>query len=97
MIFDEPTNHIDADTRNTLESALLEYKGTILFVSHDRYFINKIATSVAKLEDGKIEKFVGNFDDYQNTIKNKSKMLEEKKEENIDFNKLKAKRKGNWI
>ena len=97
LIFDEPTNHIDADTRNTLESALLEYKGTILFVSHDRYFINKIATSVAKLEDGKIEKFVGNFDDYQNTIKNKSKMLEEKKEENIDFNKLKAKRKGNWI
>ena len=97
LIFDEPTNHIDADTRNTLESALLEYKGTILYVSHDRYFINKIATSVAKLEDGKIEKFVGNFDDYQNTIKNKSKMLEEKKEENIDFNKLKAKRKGNWI
>ena len=97
LVFDEPTNHIDADTRNTLESALLEYKGTILFVSHDRYFINKIATSVAKLEDGKIEKFVGNFDDYQNTIKNKSKMLEENKEENIDFNKLKAKRKGNWI
>ena len=53
-----------------------------------------INRDTAKLE---IEKFVGNFDDYQNKIKNKSKMLEEKKEENIDFNKLKAKRKGNWI
>lgn len=73
LIFDEPTNHIDADTRNTLEEALLEYKGTILFVSHDRYFINKIATSVAELSNGKIQKYVGDFDEYKEA---KSRLME---------------------
>ena len=97
LIFDEPTNHIDADTRNTLEAALLEYKGTILFVSHDRYFINKIATSVAELSDGKIDKYVGNYDEFKEAKKRfeqeKIKRQEEK-QKNIN---TKVKRKGNWI
>lgn len=96
LIFDEPTNHIDADTRNTLEAALLEYKGTIIFVSHDRYFINKIATSVALLEDGKITKNVGNYDDYQETIKRQEeeKIYKEAQKQQVLKNK---KRRGNFI
>ena len=54
LILDEPTNHIDIDTRELLEEALQQYKGTILFVSHDRFFIKRIATKVFKIDNGKI-------------------------------------------
>ena len=64
LILDEPTNHIDIDTRETLEKALLDFNGTILFISHDRYFINKIATSIAVLNNKKITKYLGNYDYY---------------------------------
>ncbi|UKI57154.1 MAG: ATP-binding cassette domain-containing protein [Clostridium sp.] len=50
LILDEPTNHIDIDTREILEESLLEFDGTILFISHDRYFINKIATRIVRIE-----------------------------------------------
>ena len=92
LIFDEPTNHIDAETRNTLENALLEYKGTIIFVSHDRYFINKIATSVALLENGKIHRYVGNYDDYIHQInkanEESSKIENEKKKAKLNSRKI---------
>ncbi len=98
LIFDEPTNHIDAQTRNTLEEALLEYKGTIIFVSHDRYFINKIATGVAMLSDGKITKYVGNYDDYKNTLERQKELeLKRQEEELLKKKKLNNKRKGNFI
>ena len=88
LIFDEPTNHIDAETRNTLEAALLEYKGTIIFVSHDRYFINKIATSVALLEDGKIHRYVGNYDDFTHQLEkdkeNKERLDNEKEKSKLN-------------
>lgn len=64
LIFDEPTNHIDIATREVLEDALLEYKGTILFVSHDRYFINKLATSVVSFDNNKLNSYIGNYDDF---------------------------------
>ena len=51
LILDEPTNHIDIDTRELLEEALKEYKGTILFVSHDRFFINKVANRIIRIEN----------------------------------------------
>ena len=92
LIFDEPTNHIDAETRNTLESALLEYKGTIIFVSHDRYFINKIATSVALLEDGKIYRYVGNYDDFTHQLEkykeNKERLENEKEKTKLNNKKI---------
>jgi ATP-binding cassette, subfamily F, member 3 len=44
LIFDEPTNHLDYDTKESLEKSISNYKGTVLFISHDRYFVNKIAT-----------------------------------------------------
>lgn len=63
LILDEPTNHIDIDTREILEDALKEYKGTVLFVSHDRYFINKLAGRILNVENYKINSYVGNYDD----------------------------------
>ena len=57
LILDEPTNHIDIETREILEQALLEYEGTLLFVSHDRYFIDKLAKRYLVIKDGKISSF----------------------------------------
>ena len=68
LILDEPTNHIDIDTREILEDALKEYKGTVLFVSHDRFFINKIADRVLDIENHKIKSYYGNYDNYKRII-----------------------------
>lgn len=64
LVLDEPTNHLDLSSRESLEKALVEYQGTILFVSHDRYFINKIAGKVDVLQDGRITEYSGNYDSY---------------------------------
>ena len=64
LILDEPTNHIDIDTREVLEDTLRDFKGTILFVSHDRYFINKLASKVVEFYNHKLYTFYGNYDDY---------------------------------
>ena len=64
LILDEPTNHIDIETREMLEDALLEFSGTLLFISHDRYFIDKLATKIAVLENRKINVFDGTYADY---------------------------------
>ena len=64
LILDEPTNHIDMDTREILENALIEFNGTILFVSHDRYFINKVSNNIIELKDKKTKKYIGNYEDY---------------------------------
>lgn len=62
LILDEPTNHIDIDTREILEESLLEFDGTILFISHDRYFINKVATRIVRIENKKLVSYEGNYD-----------------------------------
>ena len=74
LILDEPTNHIDIDTREILESSLLDFDGTILFVSHDRYFINKIATKIIRIENKKLVTYNGNYD----SIKDKEIKIENK-------------------
>ena len=66
LILDEPTNHIDMDTREILENALIEFNGTILFVSHDRYFINKISTHIAEIKNKNVSKYIGDYDNYKN-------------------------------
>lgn len=64
LILDEPTNHLDITSKEILSQALKQYPGTILFVSHDQYFINSLATRILKLSDQKIESYPGNYDDY---------------------------------
>lgn len=64
LILDEPTNHLDLDSKEVLENALIDYPGTILFVSHDRYFINRIATKVLELSRDKAEEYLGDYDYY---------------------------------
>ena len=68
LILDEPTNHIDIDTKEVLEEALLDYKGTILFISHDRYFINKVAQKIVYIEDKKLVEYLGNYDYYKSKL-----------------------------
>ena len=63
LILDEPTNHIDIDTREMLEEALQEYNGTVLFVSHDRYFIDKLSQETFEIEEEKIDRYAGNYSD----------------------------------
>lgn len=64
LILDEPTNHLDMDSKEILENALNNYTGTVLFVSHDRYFINTTATRILDLENGLLINYMGNYDYY---------------------------------
>lgn len=68
LIFDEPTNHIDIPTKEVLEEALEEFSGTLIFISHDRFFINKFANRIIIFEDGKINEYWGNYDEYKSTL-----------------------------
>ena len=78
LLLDEPTNHLDLFTKEILETALLNYEGTIFFISHDRYFINKLATRILELHPTGVTNYNGNYDDY---IRSKS---HSKKVESID-------------
>ena len=64
LILDEPTNHLDLPARESLEDALKAFDGTILFVSHDRYFIQALAGKIVELSDGKAVEFKGTYDEY---------------------------------
>ncbi len=64
LCLDEPTNHLDLASREVLESALAEFPGTIVFISHDRYFINRIATVVVEVAGGVLTPYSGSYDDY---------------------------------
>ncbi|GAA4724788.1 ABC-F family ATP-binding cassette domain-containing protein [Brevibacillus fulvus] len=64
LIFDEPTNHLDIYSKEVLENALVDYPGTILFVSHDRYFLNRIASRVLELSPEGVTSYLGNYDYY---------------------------------
>ncbi|WP_448919067.1 ribosomal protection-like ABC-F family protein [Eubacterium sp.] len=64
LLLDEPTNHLDAFSREELENTLLDYSGTMLIVSHDRYFINKLASRILELTPTGINEYLGNYDEY---------------------------------
>jgi ATP-binding cassette subfamily F protein 3 len=64
LLLDEPTNHLDLRAKDVLLDALMEYTGTVVFVSHDRYFIDKLATRVFEIGEGKVEVYPGNYEDY---------------------------------
>ncbi|MFA9558494.1 ABC-F family ATP-binding cassette domain-containing protein [Evansella sp. AB-rgal1] len=78
LILDEPTNHLDIDSKEVLESALIEYPGTLLFVSHDRYFVNRIATRVVELSSTAMTNYLGDYDYYL------AKKLEQKEWEELE-------------
>ena len=65
LLLDEPTNNLDIPAREALEEALLEYRGTMFFISHDRYFLRKLATRIVELEDKKLANFLGGYDYYR--------------------------------
>ncbi|MDR3701704.1 MAG: ABC-F family ATP-binding cassette domain-containing protein [Candidatus Sulfopaludibacter sp.] len=65
MLLDEPTNHLDMRAKDVLLTALQQYNGTVVFVSHDRYFIDKLATRIIEVEDGRVRVYPGNYEDYQ--------------------------------
>lgn len=64
LVLDEPTNHLDIDSKEVLENALIEFEGTLLFVSHDRYFINRMATKVIEINPDGAELYLGDYDYY---------------------------------
>lgn len=84
LILDEPTNHLDIVGKEALENMLLKYKGTILFVSHDRYFVKKLATSLIKFENGRAEFIKSNYEEMK--AKEERSVVEPKtlKEETIE-------------
>lgn len=94
LILDEPTNHLDINSIDTLEEALNNFKGTIFFVSHDRYFLNKMSTRIIEIEDGKFNSFEGNYDDYKHE---KSKILKKSEVKvNVEVHKEEVKDCNDW-
>ena len=81
LILDEPTNHLDMGAKEVLEEALNSYDGTLLFVSHDRYFINQVADTVIDLRNGGIRIYNGNYDDYLDNFAKRKDLIEDKKVE----------------
>jgi len=64
LVLDEPGNHLDVDTVEALAEALLSYKGTVIFTSHDRHFMKRVATSIVEVRDGRVVNYRGNYEAY---------------------------------
>ncbi|WP_100371614.1 ABC-F family ATP-binding cassette domain-containing protein [Bacillus sp. FJAT-45037] len=87
LIMDEPTNHLDLDAKEVLETALIHYPGTLLFVSHDRYFLNRIATRVCELDGGQVTNYLGDYDYYiEKKEENRQRQLLKEQEDNTVSN-----------
>jgi ATP-binding cassette subfamily F protein 3 len=80
LVLDEPTNHLDIHARETLEQMLTDFDGTILFVSHDRYFMDRIATKLWIVEDETVLTSLGNYTDYQRQLGRRASETEQKEE-----------------
>ena len=74
LLLDEPTNHLDMDSREVLEDALADFRGTIITVSHDRYFINRVADRILEMRPDGVTEYIGNYDDY---IERKNRPVEQ--------------------
>ena len=80
LLLDEPTNHLDASSREQLEKTLIDYKGTMLIISHDRYFINKLADRILVLTENGMLQYLGNYDYYAEKLIAVEKSIEEQKQ-----------------
>ena len=82
LVLDEPTNHLDIDSKEVLEQAIKDFDGTILLVSHDRYFINKVATSVLEIAPTGSTLYLGDYDYYLAKKEEQAELLAAKKQAN---------------
>lgn len=91
LILDEPTNHLDIESREVLEESLINYEGTLLFVSHDRYFVDKIATCIGEIENQKFKMYDFDYEGYKQeklrTLETLTLNLDDKKEKALSQNK----------
>lgn len=98
LILDEPTNHLDLNSKEILENALIDYPGTLLFVSHDRYFINRVTTTVIELSTEGAQEYLGDYDYY---VEKKNEMIEraelEQQENETPVQKVVAQEKLNYL
>ncbi len=100
ILMDEPTNHLDIDSKEILEDAILDYEGTLLIISHDRYFLNKIAGKILEMKADGMDEYLGNYDYYVTKLKEleatdeirptitKTQEQKEKKKENLKKNEI---------
>ena len=101
ILMDEPTNHLDIDSKEILEDAILDYEGTMLIISHDRYFLNKIAGKILDMNSDGMDEYLGNYTYYENKLREQSQSIEqgqsisktqlvkEKKKQNLKKNEIK--------
>lgn len=97
LILDEPTNHLDLNSKEILENALIDYPGTLLFVSHDRYFINRVTTTVVELSTEGAQEYLGDYDYY---VEKKNEMIERaelEQEDEAPVQKTVAQEKLNYL
>lgn len=95
LLLDEPTNHLDAFSREELENTLLNYSGTMLIVSHDRYFINKLATKIIELTPNGVNEYSGNYDDYIERKFVVKEKVEKEKPQKVNDYKLRKEKASN--
>ena len=100
ILMDEPTNHLDIDSKEILEDAILDYEGTILIISHDRYFLNKIAVKILEMKSDGMDEYLGNYSYYEqkqremreasekSTSISKTQLVKEKKKQNLKRNEI---------
>lgn len=106
ILMDEPTNHLDIDSKEILEDAILDYEGTVLIISHDRYFLNKIATKIYDMKKDGMDEYLGNYsyyeeklrenslEDVEESTQTKTQIKKQRQKENIkrsEIKKIKAK------
>lgn len=97
LILDEPTNHMDIIGKESLENLLKEYNGTVIFVSHDRFFINKIADCLLVFEKGKVTYFDGKYNQYEESKVEEEQVIEVKKEKVVNNTYLMQKEKNKIV
>ena len=83
LVLDEPTNHLDIDSKEVLENSLIDFEGTLLFVSHDRYFINRLANKVLEINENGVTLYLGDYDYY---LHKKEEQFEQQKARELEAN-----------